>query len=1030
MARREDRGQYSLSERLSECNGSEEQVPVPSAELPPISAIKKLINVEQSGNDRARANAMNRLPPPSEVAIRSYWARQIPESQSLGGRNSWPPASHQELIFMAEHQAGPENDRPPSPPGLLGAGDLEDLPVPRKRPSPSNSTHEKNRTAERLDTLPSTKAKDDELRRSQKSTERAYHTFQQERSDLVQRQNSPNRAERSFSRNSVGERGTAPVSPPTRRGDRLENLSILVGTNANAASPIGTRDIAKRRSRRTPLSVQVLTSQISQPLVDPEGDSDDSSGEYRPRSFPLSVNVVATGHLQEGPFEDEELADEIDARAEERPARPATPEAKPSTLLSNGDPLVDSDRDHGFPSPALQNMSTPDLRDLPRPPRRLRLAHVVNVDLEQDLYGAEPVPQPIGSDEKFPRSAEEHTRSSRMVRASSRGTLKRGGERSLKRLRINVETTESKPEPLPNNSDQSMEEVPSPGADCRVEGVARPSRSHQNRHSYGASEQVVVIGEPVDLRGDVKHVAKAHVPVVELNVKDEAEQDRVFGARKGEKRSMPDAGGEVVTKTEPLKTEELIPEEDYESEELLLSERNANKRRKQSDAANSELDFVNRSAWATDGVFSQVTEEKSPVGALEISPIAAKTKKERPLEKSRSDKASGSSALATFLGSRECEIKATDRRIVWGKIRGNGRWPLQISKRKQMPGVDKVLSKNQFFVALFGTGEVYWMSHNDKTIVQWKEGVRRGWADPSRRKSAQYLDALEDVRRFLGTDDDERLQFSNARRKNSDGGPKKPRSGSSPSNQEDVSKKPARRPWQSSRMIEEAGSPEDSPEMTDSHVSNEEKRKKGSSVQRKSANRTEIPRLEDCSSPSDTAWPGSLDNDETFTFTDPAKLNIDFAQLVSQRWITEEAEKQRVLWGKVRGHAHWPMQLVPSKNTKIVAKGPRPSSHHCCAMFFGTIEIAWLRRDGEVISWIDGIQRGFQNHGKNRVLFQAALSQVAAFLEPTVKNVPYGWWSRPDYLTERESMSESWIWPQDLEVLCRRIHGALSGVSC
>ncbi|KAJ8905355.1 hypothetical protein NDN08_001862 [Rhodosorus marinus] len=1017
MGRREDRGRYSHSERLAECKGKDEQVAVPGADLPPISAIRKLINIEKASNDRANANARNRGRRPHEVGLKSYSARETPEFQSLGGLNFWPLGSRQESIFMAKQQAGPDNDRPPTPPGLLGAGDLDDLPVPRKRPQPSNSKSEKNTTAERLTTFPSAKVKDDQLSRSQRATERATCSFHRERSELVHRQNAPNRAERSFSRRSSSERKTAPVSPPTRRGDRRENHSILVRTNTNAAPPIEARDIPKRRSRRTPLRVQVLTSQIAEPLVDSEGGSEDSCREYGPRTFPLSVNVLARGHEPEGPSEDGELVDEIDTGAEDWHPRPS-PKAKPSTMPSNGDLLLDSDPVDGFNSRDVQNLSTPDLMDLPRPPRRERLGQVLNADFETDHFGAEPVRKPVGSNEEVPRSGEEHPRASRMVRASSRCTLERGGDRPHKRLRVNVVTTESKPEPLPNDSDQSMEEVPSPGAYIRVEVVVRPSRSQENRHSYEGSEPVVLIGEPVDLPRDVKHVAEADVPLGSSIVKEEAEEDRVFGASKGKKQPVADEDGEVVAKTEPLKIEELIPEEDYDSEELLLSERNANKWRNESDASNSELEFVNRTGWATDGVFSQVTEEKSPVGAFDISPTA-KSKKERPMEKLRSDKASGSSVLATFLESRQCEIKATERRIVWGKIKGNGRWPLQISKRTQMPGVDKVLSKNQFFVALFGTGEVYWMSHNDKTIVQWKEGVRKGWADPSRRKSAQYLGALEDVRRFLGTDDDERLQFSTARRNSSDvpkEGPTKPASGSSALNKKDVQKKPERRPRESSRMIDEAGSSEDSPKTTDSRVSKEKKPSRGSGVQRKSSNQREKPRLEDYSSPSNTASPGSLDNDETFTLADPAQLNIDFAQLVSQRWITEEAEKERVMWGKVRGHAHWPVQLVHAKNTKVVSKVPRPSPHHCCAMFFGTIEIAWLRKDSEVISWIDGIQRGFQNHGKNQVLFQAALSQVAAFLEPTVKNVPYGWWSRPDYLTERESMSESWIWPQDLEV--------------
>lgn len=106
--------------------------------------------------------------------------------------------------------------------------------------------------------------------------------------------------------------------------------------------------------------------------------------------------------------------------------------------------------------------------------------------------------------------------------------------------------------------------------------------------------------------------------------------------------------------------------------------------------------------------------------------------------------------------------------------------------------------------------------------------------------------------------------------------------------------------------------------------------------------------------------------------------------MVEDRWVADRAEKRDILWGKVRGHPFWPMQLIPHDVaiTNYLSDCKSPPTTACC-MFFGTWQIAWLRSD-DVIEWSLGIERGLHYHVKHRKAFDDALYEVCIKL--TLRN--------------------------------------------
>jgi len=110
--------------------------------------------------------------------------------------------------------------------------------------------------------------------------------------------------------------------------------------------------------------------------------------------------------------------------------------------------------------------------------------------------------------------------------------------------------------------------------------------------------------------------------------------------------------------------------------------------------------------------------------------------------------------------------------------------------------------------------------------------------------------------------------------------------------------------------------------------------------------------------------------------------------------LLEEANLAQVVWARVKGYPYWPAQVLSDAAAqKKLGKVAHKKDLDVPVMFFGTLEIAWIGQV-DVVSFKEGIQKGFLAKGKHKS-FHKALTQVNEFLSLDKKRkAPQYWWCK------------------------------------
>jgi len=322
------------------------------------------------------------------------------------------------------------------------------------------------------------------------------------------------------------------------------------------------------------------------------------------------------------------------------------------------------------------------------------------------------------------------------------------------------------------------------------------------------------------------------------------------------------------------------------------------------------------------------------------------------------------SAMHDFLLSPLCCERAKARRVVWGKVKGWNVWPVQLLREQHYQG--RKIGKNQSYVSFFGTRELYWLNL-EKAVTPWLDGVHKGWyRTDKRRVSQKFIKAIHDVANFLLAEDED-----------ADWCQKPCRS---------FCKLPMKRDGECGFSSSISQDSEGSNTSTDEVLAGSDPAKSNSYS-------------------TDVAW----DNDF---------LRLDVMRTVMEKWVRDAADREKVLWAKIRGHSFWPVQKIPKYRWKFVLGDERKSEKKGLYMFFGTWQTAFIHSDKKsVLSWAAGVQAGCHEKTQSRAMFRNALMEVLSFLEPNLREVPLGWWSRPPAERARKSLDDNWIWPANLKTV-------------
>ncbi|KAK9830440.1 hypothetical protein WJX72_011758 [[Myrmecia] bisecta] len=108
--------------------------------------------------------------------------------------------------------------------------------------------------------------------------------------------------------------------------------------------------------------------------------------------------------------------------------------------------------------------------------------------------------------------------------------------------------------------------------------------------------------------------------------------------------------------------------------------------------------------------------------------------------------------------------------------------------------------------------------------------------------------------------------------------------------------------------------------------------------------------------------------------------------------FVRRAEEAKVVWAKVKGYPFWPAQIVSDKFAQERHAAVKHNKQATLPIiFFDTMEIGWMT-EKEVVSWRDGVAKGFLNKPKLR----RAVDQVHELLWANKRRkAPENWWCRP-----------------------------------
>lgn len=129
--------------------------------------------------------------------------------------------------------------------------------------------------------------------------------------------------------------------------------------------------------------------------------------------------------------------------------------------------------------------------------------------------------------------------------------------------------------------------------------------------------------------------------------------------------------------------------------------------------------------------------------------------------------------------------------------------------------------------------------------------------------------------------------------------------------------------------------------------------------------------------------------------------NENTSTLLSLRDI---AQSRNIFWAKVRGFPFWPAQHVsgfsdlPLNMHFRKAEYGRRKDTDTCVMFFGSSEVAFVKRECDIVSWVEGVSRMFHRNRRHGKVFQKSIRQACAACTRPTPIFPRDWWCAPPAL--------------------------------
>lgn len=120
--------------------------------------------------------------------------------------------------------------------------------------------------------------------------------------------------------------------------------------------------------------------------------------------------------------------------------------------------------------------------------------------------------------------------------------------------------------------------------------------------------------------------------------------------------------------------------------------------------------------------------------------------------------------------------------------------------------------------------------------------------------------------------------------------------------------------------------------------------------------------------------------------------------------LKDVAQSRNIFWAKVRGFPFWPAQHVSGFADLSVnmhfkkAEYGRRKDTDTCVMFFGSCEVAFVKRDVDVVSWEEGVAKRFHNNKRHGRIFKKAIRQARAACRKPTPIFPRDWWCSPPTL--------------------------------
>lgn len=111
-----------------------------------------------------------------------------------------------------------------------------------------------------------------------------------------------------------------------------------------------------------------------------------------------------------------------------------------------------------------------------------------------------------------------------------------------------------------------------------------------------------------------------------------------------------------------------------------------------------------------------------------------------------------------------------------------------------------------------------------------------------------------------------------------------------------------------------------------------------------------------------------------------------------------------IVWAKLAGHPAWPARIVEREESEEYRNYLQFRKHDddVCVRFYGTHDVAWLRKRNAVVPWKLGRIRKLHHVVKKRKSFAKALQEVRAFCNTHQRKGP------PSYSSRESEVGGAW----------------------